>query len=300
MQQELEAAGDSERPLWRRIADYPLVALVIAVVLYIVAVAVGIALRSIPLPIGSDWNEIVHAIVEICLVLAVYKFVIIRLGEHRRDDLPAHHALRNLGLGLAAGCLIFSTIVGLAALVGVYRITGAGDASRLVLELVGTAIIPGFMEEMLFRGILFRWLEEFGGSWAALVLTSALFGLAHIMNPNATWFSSFAIAVEAGVLLGGAYMLTRSLWFPMGLHAAWNFTQGEIFDVPVSGLGEHGLVEAKLSGPSLLSGGQFGLEASLLALLVATAVGTWIVWAAVERGELMMPRWVRRRAASAA
>lgn len=300
MQQELEAAGDSERPLWRRIADYPLVALVIAVVLYIVAVAFGIGLRSIPLPIGPDWNEIVHAIIEICLVLAVYKFVIIRLGEHRRDDLPAHHALRNLGLGLAAGCLIFSAIVGLAALVGVYRITGAGDASRLVLELVGTAIIPGFMEEMLFRGILFRWLEEFGGSWAALVLTSALFGLAHIMNPNATWFSSFAIAVEAGVLLGGAYMLTRSLWFPMGLHAAWNFTQGEIFDVPVSGLGEHGLVEAKLSGPSLLSGGQFGLEASLLALLVATAVGIWIVWAAVERGELMMPRWVRRRAASAA
>ena len=76
-------------------------------------------------------------------------------------------------------------------------------------------------------------------------MTSVLFGLAHIMNPNATWFSSFAIAVEAGLLLGGAYMLTRSLWLPMGLHAAWNFTQGEIFDVPVSGIDEHGLVEAK-------------------------------------------------------
>ncbi|HEY7007276.1 MAG TPA: CPBP family intramembrane glutamic endopeptidase, partial [Sphingomicrobium sp.] len=129
-------------------------------------------------------------------------------------------------------------------------------------------------------------------------VTSALFGLAHIMNPNATWFSSFAIAVEAGVLLGGAYMLTRSLWFPMGLHAAWNFTQGEIFDVPVSGLPEQGLVEAKLSGPALLSGGQFGLEASVLALLVATAAGVWIVWTAVKRGELVQPRWVRRRASA--
>lgn len=298
MQQDLEATGESEKPLWRRFVDYPLVAMVIAVVLYIAAVAVGIALRSIPLPIGRDWQEIVHAIVEISLVLAVYKFVIVRLGEHRRDDLPAHHAVRNLVLGLAAGWIIFSAVVGLAALVGVYRITGGGDASRLVLELVGTSIMPGFMEEMLFRGILFRWLEEFGGSWAALILTSALFGLAHIMNPNATWFSSFAIAVEAGVLLGGAYMLTRSLWFPMGLHAAWNFTQGEIFDVPVSGLGEHGLVEAKLSGPPLLSGGGFGLEASVLALLVATAAGIWIVWRAIKRGELMQPRWVRRRAAA--
>ena len=91
------------------------------------------------------------------------------------------------------------------------------------------------MEELLFRGILFRWLEEFGGSWLALLLTSALFGAAHLGNPNATAFSAFCIAVEAGVLLGAAYMLTRSLWLPMGLHAAWNFTQGEIFDVPVSG-----------------------------------------------------------------
>ena len=95
--------------------------------------------------------------------------------------------------------------------------------------------MPGFTEELLFRGILFRWIEEFGGSWAALAVTSALFGLAHIFNPGATWFSSFAIAVEAGVLLGGAYMLTRNLWLAMGLHAGWNFTQGEIFDVPVSG-----------------------------------------------------------------
>ncbi|MFL6735921.1 MAG: CPBP family intramembrane glutamate endopeptidase, partial [Sphingomonas sp.] len=80
-----------------------------------------------------------------------------------------------------------------------------------------------------------------------------------------------------------------------GLHAAWNFTQGEIFDVPVSGLDEHGLVQAKLSGPALLSGGQFGLEASILALLVATAAGLWIVWLALRRGELVQPRWVRRR-----
>ena len=61
-------------------------------------------------------------------------------------------------------------------------------------------------------------------------------------------------------------MLTRSLWLPMGLHAAWNFTQGEIFDVPVSGLSEHGLLNAKLSGPALLSGGSFGLEASVICL----------------------------------
>jgi membrane protease YdiL (CAAX protease family) len=222
--------------------------------------------------------------------------VIVRLGEHPRDDLPTRGAIGNLGLGLLAGLVIFSLVVGLAAITGVYRIMGPGDSSRLLLELVGTAIMPGFMEELFFRGILFRWIEEFGGSFAALLVTSALFGLAHILNPNATWFSSFAIAVEAGVLLGGAYMLTRSLWFPMGLHAAWNFTQGEIFDVPVSGLDQHGLVQAKLSGPALLSGGQFGLEASVLALVVATAAGVWLVWLAIVRGRIVGPRWARSRA----
>ena len=73
-------------------------------------------------------------------------------------------------------------------------------------------------------------------------------------------------------MLGAAYMLTRSLWLPMGLHAAWNFTQGEVFDIPVSGTDVHGLVEAQLCGPPLLTGDGFGLEASLIAIVIATAV----------------------------
>jgi len=156
--------------------------------------------------------------------------------------------------------------------------------------------MPAFLEEILFRGILFRWLEEFAGSFVALVLTAAMFGASHLMNPNATPVAAFGIAIEAGVLLGGAYMLTRSLWLPIGLHAAWNFTQGEIFDVPVSGLDEHGLVQAKLSGPALLSGGGFGLEASLFAMVIATTAGIWLVCLAIKRGELVKPWWVRRRA----
>jgi hypothetical protein len=232
------------------------------------------------------------------LVLAVYKLAIRRLGERPRDDLPGRDALRNLSLGVLTGTLLFSTVVGVAATLGIYRITGPGDASRLALQLIGVGIMPGFMEEMAVRGILFRWLEEFAGSWIALAITSALFGLLHIFNANATWFSSFAIAVEAGILLGGAYMLTRSLWLPMGLHAAWNVAQGAVFDVPVSGGRADGLVQAELSGPVLLSGGGFGLEASVIALAIATAAGVWFVWLAVRRGEVILPWWVRRRVVS--
>ena len=95
-------------------------------------------------------------------------------------------------------------------------------------------------------------------------------------------------------------MLTRNLWLAIGLHFGWNFTQGYIFDIPVSGVPENGLTQAKLSGPALLSGGQFGLEASVLALVVATAAGIWLVVLAVRRGELMQPWWVRKRELPAA
>lgn len=290
-----ELAG---KPLWRRIVDFPLVALVIAVALFLLAAALAqSALSAVPLH-SAMARTLVRNGLTLLFVLLTYKLVISRLGERPRDDLRGSRALPDLGIGMLMGFMIMALSVGAAAVADVYNIVGEGDASQLVHELVTAAIMPAFMEELLFRGILFRWIEEFAGSWVALLLTSALFGAAHLMNPNASLIAAFGIAVEAGVLLGGAYMLTRSLWLPMGLHAAWNFTQGEIFDVPVSGLDEHGLVQAKLSGPALLSGGGFGLEASLFAMVIATAAGLWIVWLAVKRGEVIAPWWVRRRLSS--
>jgi membrane protease YdiL (CAAX protease family) len=288
------------RSIARRIVDFPLVAMAIAVVLYACAAALAYwIVRTLP-AMSQNTKIPVQVAVNVGLLLVTFKVAIRHLGELPRDDLPMRGAAKNLSLGFAAGVGLFCMVVGLAALVGVYRILGCCQTGQIVRDVFETAILAGFAEELLFRGILFRWIEEFAGSWFALIVTAALFGLVHIENPNATWFSSFAIAVEAGLLLGGAYMLTRSLWAPIGLHAAWNFTQGYIFDIPVSGVPENGLTQAKLSGPVLLSGGQFGLEASVLALVVATAAGIWLVVLAVRRGELMKPWWVRRRELPAA
>ncbi|HEX5237040.1 MAG TPA: CPBP family intramembrane glutamic endopeptidase, partial [Sphingomicrobium sp.] len=126
-------------------------------------------------------------------------------------------------------------------------------------------------------------------------LTSAFFGAAHLANPNASPIAAVGIAFEAGVMLGAAYMLTRSLWLPMGLHAAWNFTQGEVYDIPVSGTSVHGLLVARLSGSPLLTGNGFGLEASPIAIIVATLFGLWLLWLAIRNGEVVKPWWVRRR-----
>jgi hypothetical protein len=299
MDQAVTVSG--KKPLWRKIVDFPLVTMLIALAIVIACFAAGLLIGQHFLPdIPGFSKQIKFDLVSIPLLIIAYELVIRRLGEHPRDDYRDPRALRHLAIGLAAGFLVFSLAVAVAAVLGVYRITGAGDASDLLPALIGPAIFAAVSEELVFRGILFRWIEEFGGSWMALLLTSAFFGAAHLANPNASPIAAIGIAFEAGVMLGAAYMLTRSLWLPMGIHAAWNFTQGEVFDIPVSGTKVHGLVQAKLTGPPLLTGNGFGLEASLIAMVIATLFGIFLLWLAIRKGELMQPWWVRRRRAAVA
>ena len=292
---QLQERGADDRPLWRRIVDFPVVAMFIGILIFACIVTAGVFVQKFHPPMSKLEVTSLFAGLNVILCFAAYKLVLRHLGERPRDDLRFRGAARDLGLGLLAGLGLFTLVVGIAAAAGAYTIVGCCSAKELPIILLDAGLMAAVMEEFFFRGILFRWIEEFAGSWAALLVTALLFGLAHRANPNATWFSSFAIAVEAGILLGGAYMLTRSLWLPMGLHAAWNFAEGYIFDVPVSGQPEQGLVTAKLSGPVIMSGGPFGLEASIIAVVIAGAAGILFVWMAVKRGELVQPWWVRRR-----
>ena len=299
MDQVTTTAPAGQQPLWRRIANFPLVAMLIGFAVYMLGIALAVVATQFAMPrIAGFTNEMRFDLVAAPLLIILYALIIRQLGEHKRNDLRLPGALKELSMGVGAGLVVFSLVVAVAAAIGVYRVTGEGDTGGLLPALIGPAIFAAVSEEMLFRGILFRWIEEFGGSWAALVVTSALFGAAHLLNPGATILAAVGIAFEAGVLLGAAYMLTRSLWLPMGIHAAWNFTQGEIFDVPVSGTHVHGLLVARLSGPPLLTGGRFGLEASLIAMVVATLCGLTLLWLAIRKGELMRPWWVRRRVAA--
>lgn len=276
----------------RRIVSHPLVLMVLALLVFAAGTAIGLFLvRQMPSRPNSPWL-VANAAIIILSLLAVFG-PFFRFVERTPTGLFAREGwARELLAGLAAGALIFAIIVGLVALLGGYQVTGGSGLDTIWEPLAGAALIPGFTEELLFRGILFRYVEKAAGSWVALALTSALFGLAHLFNPGATWFSSFAIAVEAGILLGAVYMLTRHLWVAMGLHAAWNFTQGWIFGLPVSGgHGGIGLMNGRLTGSEWLTGGAFGLEASLPAVIVATMAGVAILAVAIRKGRLVTPIW---------
>jgi membrane protease YdiL (CAAX protease family) len=147
---------------------------------------------------------------------------------------------------------------------------------------LAVAFAAAVLEELLLRAVLFRLLEEATGTTIAVIVSAIVFGLLHGLNPGATPLSTAAIAIEAGVLLALAYALTHNLWLAIGIHMAWNFTEGSVFGAAVSGGAQsQSLVRSVISGPDWLSGGAFGPEASIVSvavcLLASLAIGTLIV-----------------------
>lgn len=133
------------------------------------------------------------------------------------------------------------------------------------------------------------------GSWAAVVLSAIAFGSMHILADNATLVSTLTTIVEAGLLFAVLYLLTRSLWWVIGLHAAWNSVLSNVLGVNVSGNVNEGLLITHPSGPEILSGGAYGLEASIISVLVLTPFALAGLCLAHRRGVMVPPSWVRRR-----
>lgn len=199
-------------------------------------------------------------------------------------DLPLWKAGGDTGLGLGIGLGYFCVVTGVMALLGVYTVTGFGAPALDLLCSFCYFALVAVGEEIMFRGVIFRWIDEKWGFTAALLVSSLLFGLLHITNPNATLWSSFAIAIEAGLLLGAAYKWSGTLWLPIGIHWAWNFAQGNLFGFAVSGqeAGES-LLKAQVGGADWLSGGAFGAEASVVAVAAGLLLSAWFVYRIYRR-----------------
>lgn len=281
----------------RRIVRHPASLLLIGFVLMVAAGALGsVALNKLfgALDVGRNTPvRLIAAVLLAALFIAAYKGFKRWIERAPDRELEFAGAGRELAQGLIGGGLLFTVMTGIVALLGGIEILGLRGLG-MFWSMAAMAVFSGVFEEIVFRGIVFRQLEAWMGSWIALALSSALFGALHIMNPGASWFSSLAIAVEAGILLGAAYLLTRRLWLAIGIHAAWNFTQGWVFSVPVSG-GEAplGLLVTRRVGPDWLTGGAFGLEASIVAMVVATLAGLILLLLAIRRGQLRPAPWQR-------
>jgi len=278
--------------LVRRIVRFPLVTLLVGIVFMIGASMVGTRLAEFIGASRSGPGAVVGGIV-VALIFMLAYVAFTRLVEQRPAvEFDRKGWLAELAVGVVIGAILFAAVVGVIALAGGYRIIGTRPLSVLY-PIIGISIVSGVTEEIMLRGIFFRIVEGWLGSWIALLLSAALFGALHLGNPNASLIAGGAIAVEAGVMLAAVFMLTRRLWAAIGLHAAWNFTQGGIFGIAVSGFDTAGLFQPQISGPAWLTGGEFGAEASLPAVAICSAFGVGLLLLAYRRGRFIKPFWAK-------
>jgi uncharacterized protein len=184
--------------------------------------------------------------------------------------------------GAALGSALILAVAGLIALSGGVRFHLDPARSVRALAMGAWAFTwVALLEELLFRGFVFQRLVDGIGRWPGLLAMAALFALAHWGNPGMegptlAWAS--IDTVLGALLLGLAYLRTGSLALPIGIHFGWNWAQGALLGFDVSGFGQAGwLLPEMLGGPQWLSGGAFGPEASIFAVLV-DAVAVWLMW----------------------
>ena len=181
------------------------------------------------------------------------------------DCIFSTKAGKHLLLGFGTGVLYFGIIAGVLAMAGVYKVKLGSDSWLEIVEYLALFFLVAVAEEIVFRGFIFRMIDERFNFVTALLVSALIFGFIHMGNSNATLWSSVAIAVEAGLLLGAAYKYSGTIWLPIGIHWAWNFTQGNVLGFSVSGMPcEVSVFDAMVSGPEILTGGGFGPEASVV------------------------------------
>lgn len=233
----------------------------------------------------TPYTGLVAAIVGAACCLGLYA-VLVRLAEGRwPDELSPRHAVGGVLLGLLVGVVVFASVMAVLILSGLYSFEVKGPASPL--NAIALGIQSGVVEEVLARAVVLRLVWRAFGPWVAFTISAAMFGALHLGNPNASWFAAVCIALEAGIMLGAFYALTGRLWVSVGLHAGWNMTQGYLFGAAVSGTDFGPSLArsiAKTGYPQWLTGGPFGPEASLPALVICTAVGLATLAMAAKAG----------------
>jgi membrane protease YdiL (CAAX protease family) len=262
----------------RRIARYPLTWLLIG----LLALAAVSSLN----PSGQPVLALLVTVAALVVYWAVMRFV----AGRPMPEIARSGALRQMvsGAGIGLGFVLASTL--LIVIFGGYSFTWSSESFLgVVLATAATQAGAAVTEELMFRGLALQAFERLWGSRAALTITAVLFGVIHLANPGATLWSSLAIAVEAGVLLGAAFLWRRNLWFVVGLHFAWNATEA-LLGIPVSGHVTPGLLIAEVSGPALLTGGGFGLEASIVPVVLSVLLAVPMLKAARRRGGLLPAR----------
>ena len=177
------------------------------------------------------------------------------------------YGYKNLIVGFLIGAFSIAIIVLILSVSGAITIVkNSNTKTYYLLWGLYTFILVGLEEELMSRGYFINALNQMGKPWLSVLISSIIFSLMHILNPNIVFLGLLNIFL-IGVLFSYMYIKTGNLWMPIGYHISWNYFQGYIFGFSVSGNAVRGIYNA-FPKNNFLSGGEFGLEGGVIATLV--------------------------------
>jgi membrane protease YdiL (CAAX protease family) len=231
------------------------------------------------------------AVLLIWALMFLYRRYCLKVEGRPAYELSGTAWHREFGIGTLLGAGMVILIVGLLAVFGAYRVESVNGPQVLLGRLFRYGQ-GAFIEDLLFTVIIFRLLEELAGTVIAYVLVSLLFGGLHLLNDFATPTGGLFIAIQEITLLA-PFILTRRLWMTWGVHLFWNYFQSGVFGLNNSGMAHHGFLEPVVTGPVWLTGGEFGIESSVVGLAINLAVGVPLLLMAIGHKQIVSPPWSR-------
>ncbi|MYN39667.1 CPBP family intramembrane metalloprotease [Duganella sp. FT109W] len=248
-----------------RVLTHPLLRIVLGVAAVMLPISLTLALihAVVPQPLRVVWPMPLAAL----LSFLSYRLFATRVEKRLPSELALPGAALEVGAGVVAGAALGLKVAVILAVMGAFVITGSSTGWDALLKCLPEQIMVATFEELIFRAVLFRIVDQRWGTRVALAVSFVLFALAHLPNDNISALAVLDTAVVS-LALCAAYMMTGRVWLPIGIHFGWNFLYDGVFAVPLSGHAARGWLQVSLPGPEWLTGGAYGVEASVLTLLV--------------------------------
>lgn len=280
--------------LGQKALHFPLTKIIIGLIVCLLIINIGQSSVEKVLELTSirnDWAKLTRGVMIAILAIVSYSYLFKLYEKREITEFSRKNIIKNIAIGIALGVVLQALTILVIYLKGGYSILSVNPVLFIIPPLA-MAFTSAIVEEILLRGIVFRIAEEKLGSYIALLLSAVLFGAMHFANPHSSLTAAIGLAIQAGLLLGAAYIYSRNLWFPIALHFAWNFTQSAIFGANVSGNTiSKTLITSKIEGAVWFTGGQFGPEGSVQATLFCLVPTIILLILSHKEGKIIKPYW---------
>jgi len=254
----------------QKFINFPLTRIILGLIVCFISFIIAQQLAGKMLDLTSlnkNYRNLIKGIIASLAVISIYIYFFRKYEKREIKEFSSKGIAKYLLSGTMTGVVLQSLTMLVIVLNGGFEIVSVNPISNVIIPFT-IAFTVAVFEEILIRGIIFRIIEEKLGSNISLLISAIIFGALHLLNPNSTLISGLCVGIEAGLLLGAAYIYTRNLWFPIAIHFAWNFMQSGIFGAITSGNEKtSSLLTTKLTGNSFITGGEFGPEGTIQALI---------------------------------